>query len=84
MFFSPLEQFLLLQDKYSFIMSIILGIPLSFDENLFRFSSSFQRVFDFILYEIITVEFYHFNVYFTLINLQYYKLSLFLIILLTV
>ena len=84
MLFSPLEQFLLLQDQYSFIMSIILGIPLSFDDNLFWFVSSFQRVFDFILYEITVVEFNHFNVYFTLVNLQYYKLSLFLIILLTV
>lgn len=83
MFFSPLEQFLLLQDKYSFTTLLMLGIPLEFNDIQFRFVSSFQVVFDFILYEIINIQFVHFNIYFTLINLQYYKLSLFLIILLT-
>jgi hypothetical protein len=83
MFYSPLEQFLLLQDKYSFIISIILGLPIEFDDDKFWFTASFQMIYDFFLYEVLAINISNFNFYFTLINLQYYKLSLFLIILLT-
>jgi len=40
MFYSPLEQFLLLQDKYSFIISIFLGLPIEFDDDKFWFTAS--------------------------------------------
>ncbi|MBK9073342.1 MAG: hypothetical protein IPL79_20435 [Myxococcales bacterium] len=83
MFYSPLEQFLLLQDKYTFITNIFLGLPIEFDDDKFWFVASFQMIYDFFLYEVLAVNIQNFNFYFTLVNLQYYKLSLFLIVLLT-
>lgn len=83
-FFSPLEQFLLLQDKSSLIMTILMGLPIEFDDDRFCFVATVQTIYDFILYEVLALNIQNFNFYFTLVNLQYYKLSLFLIILLTV
>jgi hypothetical protein len=83
MFFSPLEQFLLLQDKATLIFTILLGIPIEFDDDIFWFSTRFEAIYEFILYEVLAFNIFNFNFYFTLVNLQYYKLSLFLIILLT-
>jgi hypothetical protein len=49
-FFSPLEQFLLLQDKSSLIMTILMGLPIEFDDDRFCFVATFQTIYDFILY----------------------------------
>jgi len=83
MFFSPLEQFLLLQDKTTLLFSILLGIPIEFDDDIFWFSTRLNTIYEFLLYEVVAFNIYNFNFYLTLVNLQYYKLSLFLIILLT-
>jgi F-type H+-transporting ATPase subunit a len=82
-FQSPLEQFLLLVDLPTLFVNILFYIPLNFNDDLFWWDTYFNAIYDFFLFDIITLNLMRWNFYITLVNLQYYKLSLFLIILLT-
>jgi F-type H+-transporting ATPase subunit a len=82
-FQSPLEQFLLLVDLPTLYVNILFYIPLNFNDDLFWWDTYFNAIYDFFLFDIITLNLIRWNFYITLVNLQYYKLSLFLIILLT-
>lgn len=83
---SPLEQFLLLDDNFNLISIILYGASkflyisslfgANYDTEIFGFYN--QIYFEKYLFNEI-----YYNFYFTIINLQYYKLSLFLIIVLT-
>ena len=79
MFISTLEQFLLLQDKVSGFVTIILGVPIAEDYKHFLQFWYVGDIYNFFKYDIILGNYPLFFFLITLVNIQYYKLSLFLI-----
>ena len=84
MFISTLEQFLLLQDKMSGFLTIFLGVPIVIEEDYKHFFNFLyvEDIYNFFKYDIILINYPSFLFITTLVNIQYYKLSLFLIALL--
>jgi len=83
MFFSPLEQFLLLQDKIGMLTTIILGAPIAENHKEFLQFWLIGDVYYFFKLDILLEKFPSVFFTITLVNIQYYKLSLFLIGLVT-
>jgi len=80
---STLEQFLLLQDKISGVITIILGVPIAEDYKHFLQFWYIGDIYDFFRYDVILGNYPSFFFMITLVNIQYYKLSLFLIAMVT-
>lgn len=79
MYSSPLEQFLLLEDEASFVVNIILGAPIMKNFHDLTVWCTIRDFAEMFRYGIFLKC--HSKICYTLVNIQYYKLSLFLIIL---
>jgi hypothetical protein len=79
MFISTLEQFLLLQDKVSGFITIFLGVPIAEDYKHFLEFWCVGDIYNFFKYDVILSNYPSFFFITTLVNIQYYKLCLFLI-----
>lgn len=80
---SPLEQFLLLPDDVTKICTIIFGIPIGEDPHTMFNFYHLKDIYNFFLLDIFLIDYLNNNFILTLVNIQYYKLSLFLIGLIT-
>ena len=76
---SPLEQFLLLPDDITKICTIIFGIPIGEDPHTMFDFYHIKDIYNFFLLDIFLIDYLNSNFILTLVNIQYYKLSLFLI-----